>query len=139
MILGPCEASIDVGDSGLGARIGGGQISATTQIAVAGTSGKLVSDNHNKGEILESTYSSFGSAAFQTHSISAGMRLAREAKNTLNELEANVNTRGPGWMIQEVIDRWPAAVRFKQFPQLKETILDAAIADMKRVLLSTQL
>lgn len=39
-------------------------------------------------------------------------------------------------MVREAIDQWPAVIQFNEFPELKITILDPAIFDMRKIVQS---
>lgn len=78
-----------------------------------------------------------------TRSIAAGVSASRGVRrefDVLKELDPNqeskreVETKES--MVQEAIDQWPAAIGFKEFPELKLAILDAAISDMHKILQS---
>lgn len=66
--------------------------------------------------------------AFGTQSIAAGVSASWGVRKPLDQVQ--------GSTIRKAIERWPAAIGFKQFPDRKAAILDAAIFDRKKILQS---
>lgn len=112
-----------------------------SQIAEASASAALRDPIEKSNEAVSESDTVKWGGAFGTQSIAAGVRASRGVRTPLGELNPNahgveVDGQARGSMIREAIERWPVAVGFKRFPELKEAILDAAIFDMKKVLRS---